>query len=79
MMPEDTRDTPGCTAEQSSEMDGGAAARLSGLTEKEAAAQLQTTMTQLMGELHRMENNLQAMLHLSDENVTEGGTEHGSD
>ena len=79
MMPEDTRDTPGCTAEQSSEKDGGAAARFAGLTEKEAAAQLQTTMAQLMGELHRMENNLQAMLRMSDENVTEGGTEHGSD
>ena len=32
-----------------------------------------------MGELHRMENNLQAMLRMSDENVTEGGKEHGSD
>ena len=50
-----------------------------GMTEKEAAAKLQETMTQLMDSLQRMENNYQIMLHMSDESILEGGTEHGSD
>ncbi len=53
--------------------------RFAGLTEKEAAVQLQQTMTGLMDALDKLENNYKNMLHMSDDSIIEGGKDHGSD
>lgn len=56
-----------------------AAAELEGLSEEEASARLRETMQKLTGELHRLEENYQALLRIGEENFIEGGTDNGSD
>lgn len=53
--------------------------RLAALSEEEASALLRETIEKLRGELSRLEENYQAIVQLSQENETEGGTDNGSD
>lgn len=52
--------------------------RLAAMPYSEQTAQLKATMEELVSQLHRMERNLEAMVHLAGEETTEGGMKNGS-